>query len=132
MVIAVPYDELTGEIGQHFGKAEKFKLYEIDEYGMLLEEAVVTPYGTGHNAMAAFLKDYNTKVVLCRHMGEEAFNLLMNYGIMVYMGLTGSADEALKLLIKNAIEQSMQSECGGCHSDCGSGACGSGCGGCCS
>lgn len=141
MVIAIPYNEKTAEIGEHFGKAERFKLYEVDDYGMIVEEAVLTPYGQGHDAMCSFLMDYNTGLVICRHMGDAARELLESNSITVIQGIEGNADEIVKLALANAIE-STASGCGcGCSGGCGDGdgcGCGShesnggGCGGCCS
>lgn len=40
MVVAITYDKETGNVGQHFGHADFFKLYEI-ENGRIMDSAVV-------------------------------------------------------------------------------------------
>ena len=53
MRIAVPYDQ--GEIFQHFGRTEQFKLYDI-ENGKISQTQIVNTNGTGHGALAGFLQ----------------------------------------------------------------------------
>ena len=53
MRIAATYE--NGEIFQHFGHTEKFKLYDVSD-GKLAAEQVVSTNGRGHGALAGFLK----------------------------------------------------------------------------
>lgn len=50
MKIAVTYE--NGEIFQHFGHTEQFKLYEVSG-GKLLHAQVVDTNGSGHGALPA-------------------------------------------------------------------------------
>ena len=52
MRIAVTYD--NGEIFQHFGHSEFFKLYDV-ENGVVVSEQIVSANGSGHGALAGFL-----------------------------------------------------------------------------
>ena len=52
MKIAVTYE--NGEIFQHFGHTEQFKLYEVSG-GKLLHTQVVDTNGSGHGALAGLL-----------------------------------------------------------------------------
>ena len=52
MKIAVTY--VDGQIFQHFGHTEKFKIYEIKE-GEIENTQVVDTNGSGHGALASFL-----------------------------------------------------------------------------
>ena len=54
MRIAVTYD--NGEIFQHFGHSEYFKLYDAQN-GVIVAEQVVSTNGSGHGALAGFLQD---------------------------------------------------------------------------
>ena len=49
MKIAVTYD--NGEIFQHFGKTESFKVYEVEDNKVVSSE-VIGSNGTGHGALA--------------------------------------------------------------------------------
>ena len=53
MRIAIPYEQ--GEIFQHFGHTEQFKLYDV-ENGTIIREQIVNTNGSGHGALAGFLQ----------------------------------------------------------------------------
>ena len=52
MKIAVTYE--NGQIFQHFGHTEQFKLYEAVD-GKIIHAEVVDTNGSGHGALAGFL-----------------------------------------------------------------------------
>ena len=136
MVLAVTYDNATGEIWQHFGHSEHFKLYEI-ENGEIIDEAVIQPFGAGHDNVVYTLQEYAVTLAFCGGIGPGAVNGLQNAGIQVVPGLSGNADETVKAFLRGeiAIPMTYAGNCdhhdhgdGGC---CDSSSCGSGCGGCC-
>lgn len=134
MVIAVTYDKETGNVGEHFGHAEFFKLYEVED-GKILDSAVVSPFGQGHDAVVATMEDYSVVVVICQGIGDGAINGLAEAGISVCPNVTGPADDAIEAFFAGKLQIQMASNCD-CHeggSCCGGAdsSCGSGCGGCC-
>ena len=52
MKIAVTYD--NGNVFQHFGKTENFKVYEVEDDKVVSSE-VIGSNGTGHGALAGLL-----------------------------------------------------------------------------
>lgn len=52
MKLAVTYE--NGQIFQHFGHTEQFKIYEVAD-GKIVSEEVVDTNGSGHGALAGFL-----------------------------------------------------------------------------
>jgi predicted Fe-Mo cluster-binding NifX family protein len=54
MKIAVTYD--NGNVFQHFGHTEAFKVYDIED-GKIKSSEVIPTNGSGHGALAGFLKD---------------------------------------------------------------------------
>lgn len=52
MKIAVTYE--NGEIFQHFGHTEQFKIYEVEK-GRIQKEEIVSTNGNGHGALSGFL-----------------------------------------------------------------------------
>ena len=52
MKIAVTYD--NGEVFQHFGRTENFKVYEIEDNKVISSE-VISSNGVGHGALAGVL-----------------------------------------------------------------------------
>lgn len=62
MKIAVTYD--NGEIFQHFGKTESFKVYEVEDNKVVSSE-VIGSNGTGHGALAGLLAEQGVNVLIC-------------------------------------------------------------------
>ena len=54
MKIAVTYD--NGNVFQHFGKTEFFKVYEVEDNKVVSSE-VIGSNGVGHGALAGLLAD---------------------------------------------------------------------------
>lgn len=53
MRIAAPFED--GNIFQHFGHAERFKLYDV-ENSAIISAQIVNSNGSGHGLLAGFLK----------------------------------------------------------------------------
>ena len=62
MKIAVTYE--NGQIFQHFGHTEQFKLYAV-EGGKILSSEVIDTNGQGHGALAGLLKVIGADVLIC-------------------------------------------------------------------
>ena len=79
MKIAVTYD--NGEIFQHFGHTEQFKLYDI-ENGKVVASEVVGTNGSGHGALAGFLAEHQVQVLICGGIGGGAQNALVQAALL--------------------------------------------------
>ena len=66
MKIAVTYD--NGNIFQHFGKTETFKVYEVEDNKVVSSE-VIGSNGTGHGALAGLLAEQGIDVLICGGIG---------------------------------------------------------------
>ena len=78
MKIAVTYD--NGNIFQHFGKTEFFKVYEVED-GKVVSSEVIGSNGVGHGALAGLLADRAVDVLICGGIGAGAQNALAEAGI---------------------------------------------------
>lgn len=58
MKLAVTYE--NGQIFQHFGHTEQFKIYEVAD-GKIVSEEVVDTNGSGHGALAGFLMQHGVE-----------------------------------------------------------------------
>ncbi len=92
MRIAVTYED--GNVFQHFGRTENFKVYEV-ENGKVVSSEVINSNGVGHEALAWLLKDSNIDVLICGGMGQGAQDALAEAGIEVCAGASGNTDEAV-------------------------------------
>ena len=153
MKIAITYSD--GEVFQHFGKTEQFKVYDVEDKKVVSSE-VIGNNGLGHEALAGLLAENNIDVLICGGMGEGAKNALAEAGVEVVSGAQGDADSAVEAFLKGDLESKgvncdhhdhheEEHGCGGCgnHEEaeaegclgCGSNeddeeGCGGGCGGC--
>ena len=96
MRIAVAYE--NGEIFQHFGHTEEFKLYDV-ENGAIVNTQIVDSNGSCHGMLAGLLKEAQVDALICGGIGMGAQMTLAEAGIRLYADVQGSADEAAKALV---------------------------------
>ena len=132
MRIAVPF--ANGEVFQHFGHTENFKLYEI-ETGQIVSSEIIDANGSGHDALASFLANLSVSVLVCGGIGDGAQAALADAGIEICSGVQGDADAAVNAYLNGELvsagvncdhHHDHGGECG-CGGGCG---CSGGCGGC--
>jgi len=127
MRIAATYE--NGEIFQHFGHTEQFKLYDVRD-GKITAEQIVDTNGSGHGALAGFLKTSGADALICGGIGMGAQMALAEAGIRLYAGVTGSADDAARALAEGTLQYDPDARCDhhdhhhGEGHDCGSHGCG--------
>ncbi len=140
MKIAVTYDD--GNIFQHFGKTEFFKVYEV-EGGKVVSSEVIGSNGVGHGALAGLLADRSVDVLICGGIGGGAQAALEEAGVELCAGAEGDADQAVEAYLRGELVSSGANcdhhhheeghSCGGheeghsCGGGCGD-SCGGGCG----
>lgn len=108
MRIAVTYE--NGDIFQHFGHTEQFKLYDIKE-GQIVNEQIVDTNGSGHGALAGFLQAAKADALICGGIGMGAQMALADAGIRLYAGVQGSADAAAKAYAEGNLEYDPDAHC---------------------
>ena len=89
MKIAVTYE--NGQVFQHFGHTEQFKVYDVQN-GAVVSSQIVDTNGTGHGALAGFLKSLGVEALICGGIGGGARAALDEAGILLYPGVVGQAD----------------------------------------
>lgn len=89
MKIAVTYD--NGQVFQHFGHTEQFKIYEVED-GKVVAAEIVSANGQGHGALGGFLAEQGVDVLICGGIGGGARNALAAAGIRLFGGVSGDAD----------------------------------------
>ena len=102
MKIAVPYSD--GQVFQHFGKSEQFKIYDTIDDEIISSEIVDTS-GSGHSALADFLKEKGAGVLICG-------------GIQILGGAEGEADKCVEEFLGGRLHFGA-SGCASCSSSCG-------------
>lgn len=100
MKIAVTYE--NGQVFQHFGHTEQFKIYNVAD-GKILSSQVVDTNGSGHGALGGFLADMGVDTLICGGIGGGAQNALTEAGIRFYGGASGDADKAVEALLAGTL-----------------------------
>ncbi len=139
MKIAVTYD--NGNIFQHFGRTESFKVYDVEDNKVVSSE-VIGSNGVGHGALAGLLADRAVDVLICGGIGGGAQQALSDAGVELVAGAEGDADQAVEAYLKGELI-STGANCDHHHHEdghscgdhgeghsCGSGGCGDSGGGC--
>lgn len=119
MKIAVPYSD--GQVFQHFGKSEQFKIYDTIDDEIISSEIVDTS-GSGHSALADFLKEKGAGVLICGGIGVGAVTALQNAGIQILGGAEGEADNCVEEFLGGRLHFGASgcascSSCGHHHGD---------------
>ena len=127
MRIAVTYE--NGQIFQHFGHTEQFKVYEVED-GKIISSQLVDTNGSGHGALVGVLSALNTDILICGGIGGGAQMALAAAGIKLYGGVSGDADNAVEALLAGNLDYNPNVKCNhhGDHhhgSTCGDHGCGS-------
>ena len=108
MRIAVTYE--NGQIFQHFGHTEQFKIYDVED-GVCTQETIVDTNGSGHGALAGFLTANRVDALICGGIGGGAQMALAEAGIRLYGGVSGSADEAVQALLNGTLGYNPDVQC---------------------
>ncbi|MDD3243690.1 MAG: NifB/NifX family molybdenum-iron cluster-binding protein [Eubacteriales bacterium] len=121
MKLAISYDQENQTVFQHFGHTEQFLTYDVT--GAALSAPITLPTnGSGHGALATFLKEQGVCVVICGGIGDGAIQALKAAGIQVYSGVSGNAEQAAQAFAAGTLEQKDCPTCAGhdhAHGACG-------------
>ena len=112
MRIAVTYAD--GEIFQHFGHTQQFKVYEAQD-GNIISAEVVDTTGSGHGALAGVLTCLNADVLICGGIGGGAQMALAQAGIRLYGGVAGDADAAVLDFLADNLAYNPNVQCNHHH-----------------
>ena len=96
MKIAVTHE--NGQIFQHFGHTEQFKIYTA-ENGKIINSEVVDTNGSGHGALAGLLSVLGVDTLICGGIGGGAQMALTEAGIKLFGGVNGSCDAAVEAFL---------------------------------
>ena len=108
MRIAVTYE--NGQIFQHFGHTERFKVYDVRD-GAVVDSKIVDTNGSGHGALAGVLSALEADVLICGGIGGGAQIALAAADIKLYSGVSGSADEAVAALLAGQLAYDPNAKC---------------------
>lgn len=129
MKIAVTYQ--NGQIFQHFGHTEQFKVYTVDN-GIITTGEIVDTNGSGHGALTGLLSALGVDALICGGIGGGAQIALREAGIRLFGGVSGSCDAAVEALLGGTLGFNPNVKCDhhdhhGADHTCGDHGCGHNC-----
>ena len=110
MKVAVTYEKETGNVFQHFGKTEYFKIYQIED-GKIVSSEVIDNGGNGHHALPPYLKSLGVETLILGNRGQGAVEAIAAAGLKEMPGITGNADEAVELFAKGELKPNFAARC---------------------
>ena len=108
MILAVTYE--NGNVFQHFGHSKQFKLYEVED-NKVVSSKVIDTEGSGHGALADFLKTRNVEVLICGGIGQGAKNALAEANIQLFGGVVGVADDCVQDYVAGKLQYNADVAC---------------------
>lgn len=108
MRIAVTYE--NGNIFQHFGRTEQFKVYDV-ENSKIIKTEILDTNGSGHSALAGVLSAVKVDVLICGGIGGGAQMALAKENIQLYGDVSGSADDAVNAFIDGSLNFNPDVNC---------------------
>ena len=100
MKLAVTYD--NGNVFQHFGRTEFFKVYEVEDSKVVSSE-VIASNGVGHGALAGLLSGQSVDVLICGGIGGGAQAALQEAGVELCAGASGDTDKAVEAYLRGEL-----------------------------
>lgn len=108
MKLAVTYE--NGDVFQHFGHTEKFKVYDIKD-GRIINSEIVDTNGNGHGALAGVLQNIHADKLICGGIGGGAQMALLEAGIELIAGVSGNCDDAVNKYLSGSLAYGSTANC---------------------
>lgn len=110
MKVAITYDKETGNVFQHFGKTQFFKIYQIQD-GKIVSSEVIDNGGNGHHELPPYLKALGIETLILGNRGQGAIDAIAASGLKEIPGITGNADNAAELFAKGELKPNFTAKC---------------------
>ena len=102
MKVAIPL--ANGKLCMHFGHAENFGIYQL-ENGKIVNKEILTPPPHEPGVIPKWLSSLNVNIIIAGGMGSRAQEFFKEYGIKVLIGAASKApEELIDEMVKGTIE----------------------------
>ena len=108
MRVAVTYE--NGEVFQHFGRTEHFKIYDVEDGG-IVSSRVIGNDGQSHGGLVQVLLDNKVDTFICGGIGGRARHMIESQGIRLLPGAHGDADACVEALLRGDLAYDPDTEC---------------------
>jgi len=105
MIIAISVDE--DKVSEHFGRCEKYYLYEVQDRYILKKTEVKNP---GHKPffLPNFLADKGVNVLITGGMGHRAIETFKKLNIKLVTGVRGNAEKVINDYLYGRIKENVE------------------------
>ncbi len=110
MKVAITYERDSGNVFQHFGKTEYFKIYQVED-GKILSSEIVSNGGFGHHDLATYLKGLGVEVLILGNRGQGAIDAINEAGLKEIPGIVGNADDAAQRFAEGNLVGNFDAKC---------------------
>lgn len=86
---------LDEQVGQHFGRVPAYTVYDA-ETGEVTVMDNTSEHAGGVGLPAEILARAGINIMLCGGLGSRAIDLFENFGVMVYVGASGTVRDAIE------------------------------------
>ncbi|WP_319508572.1 NifB/NifX family molybdenum-iron cluster-binding protein [uncultured Methanolobus sp.] len=104
---AIGQNGIEDTVGQHFGKVSYYTLYDTET-----KEATVIPNTSEHNGGTGLPPEIMAKegvdIMLCGGLGRKAVVMFEQSGIEVYIGATGTIQDAINAWESSGLKKATQ------------------------
>ena len=106
MKVCVPtlgYGGLEEQVGGHFGRVPTYTIVDTETNEVRVIENTSEHMG-GRGYPPELLAKESVEVMLCSGLGRRAIGLFEQFGIMVYVGASGTVKDALEMWKKGMLQ----------------------------
>ena len=93
MRIAIPVAD--GVLSMHFGHAQKFAFFDVDEQKQITNRSESVPPGHAPGELPAWLAEEGTNVIIASGMGSRAIGFFQQYRIEPVLGAPSEDPEVI-------------------------------------
>ena len=85
---------LDDQVGQHFGRVPAYTVYDTETGAVTIMDNT-SEHAGGVGLPAEILSRAGINTMLCGGLGSRAIGLFENFGVMVYVGASGTVGDAI-------------------------------------
>ncbi|MDD6666939.1 MAG: NifB/NifX family molybdenum-iron cluster-binding protein [Lachnospiraceae bacterium] len=109
MRIAVAINNEDENTFWHFGHAERFKIYDVEDGKVTGSSYVMLPEGHGPDKLNGLINE-NVNVIIADGQGPRIVPMAHEAGIQTFSGFKGTADEAVQQYLNGTLVNDPSAE----------------------
>lgn len=114
--VAVAINNEDENIFWHFGHAERFKIFDVEDHKIQSSHYVTIPEGHGPDKLNGLINE-NVNVIIADGQGPQIVPMANEAGIQTFSGFKGNANDAVQQFMDGSLvnDDSAVKPCSGSH-----------------